>query len=234
MTTCLAFSERLSDYVDRALPPTEQRAVDAHLAECAVCRGAVQDLERLRSAARSLGPIAPPAIVWTNITAQMPSARRSARAQWLGLAAALVLVTVGAYDFSRSTTPAVDTPPTAADAGNAAGEVTVKTIEDELAAAAKHYETAITQLETIAKRDTSSLPPETAAKLQTTLTQIDKYIAESRAALNAEPQSEPARESLFGALRRKVTVLQDTVALMGAMSRGDQEEAAKIVGGKKS
>ncbi|MEI6245335.1 MAG: hypothetical protein WCQ64_09835, partial [Acidobacteriota bacterium] len=68
--------------------------------------------------------------------------------------------------------------------------------------------------------------------LQTSLVQIDKYIAESRAALANEPQSEPARDSLFDALRRKVSVLQDTVALMGAMQRGDQAAAAKIVGGK--
>jgi CHASE3 domain sensor protein len=84
----------------------------------------------------------------------------------------------------------------------------------------------------VAKQNSTTLPADTAAKLQVSLTQIDKYIAESRAALASQPQSEPARDSLFEALRRKVSVLQDTVALMGAMQRGDQQTAAKIMGGK--
>ena len=48
--------------------------------------------------------------------------------------------------------------------------------------------------------------------LQKNLQVIDQAIAESRAALRSEPQSAPARDSLFDALRRKVTLLQDTIA----------------------
>jgi hypothetical protein len=197
----------------------------------------VRDLARIRTAARGLGPIAPPAAVWARLEAARPSPRRQARTQWLGLAAVLVLVSVGAWALARIGAP--DTGSHAgeqatATAGNAAGGASVETIEQELAAAAKHYETAITQLEAIANKDAGTLPPETAAKLQVSLVEVDKYIAESRAALAREPQSEPARDGLFEALRRKVSMLQDTVALMGAMQRGDQESAARIVGGKKS
>ena len=222
----------LSDYVDDGLAPDLRATVTAHLATCVPCRETVRDFERVRDAARALGPIAPPADVWQRLSPSLPGARRQARAQWMGLAAALVLVTAGAYFFARSTRPVPPARTSATVAGNAADTATVETVEQELAAAAKHYETAIQQLESVAKQNTSTLPPDSAARLQVSLTQIDKYIAESRAALVEEPQSEPARNSLFDALRRKVSMLQDTVALMGAMQRGDQAAAAKIIGGK--
>lgn len=232
MTTCSSIQPHLSEYADNDLTPDLRVAVAAHLDTCAACRETVRDFTRMRDAARALGGLTPPASVWPGIAASLPAARRHARAQWMGLAAALVLVTAGAYFFARATAPAAPARTNANVAGNAVDAATVETVEQELAAAAAHYEAAITQLEAVARRDTSSLPPETAAKLQTSLTQIDKYIAESRAALVSEPQSEPARDSLFAALRRKVSMLQDTVALMGAMQRGDQQAAAKIKGGK--
>jgi len=65
---------------------------------------------------------------------------------------------------------------------------------------------------------------------------IDVAIAESRTALSKNPGSEPARASLFEALRRKVGVLQATVTLMNEMRKGNQAgaAAAAAVFGKKS
>ena len=234
MTTCTSTQPHLSDYADGALASDTRNDVAVHLAGCVDCRAVVRDLERIRDAARSLGPMTPPPHVWEQLSARLPNARRQARAQWLGLAAALVLITAGAYVVARFFAPPASPAAAAATAtpGNAPGPATVETVEQELAAAAKHYETAITQLEAVAQQDSSTLPPDTVARLQVSLTQIDKYIAESRAALVNEPQNEPARNSLFDALRRKVSMLQDTVALMGAMQRGDQAAAARIIGGK--
>jgi CHASE3 domain sensor protein len=71
--------------------------------------------------------------------------------------------------------------------------------------------------------------------LQKNLQVIDEAIAESRAALRAEPQSAPARDSLFDALKRKVALLQDTIALMNEMRKGNAAGAAQIIqGGSKS
>ena len=67
--------------------------------------------------------------------------------------------------------------------------------------------------------------------LQKNLQVIDLAIAESRAALRNEPQSVPARDSLFDALKRKVVLLQDTIALMNQMRKGDAAGAAQIVDG---
>jgi hypothetical protein len=63
---------------------------------------------------------------------------------------------------------------------------------------------------------------------------IDQAIAESRSALQSEPQSAPARDSLFEALRQKVNLLQDTIALMNEMRKGNSAGAAQIVDGSKS
>jgi hypothetical protein len=67
--------------------------------------------------------------------------------------------------------------------------------------------------------------------LQKNLQVIDQSIAESRAALRQEPQRAPARDSLFEALRRKVMLLQDTIALMNEMRKGDSRGAAQVVEG---
>lgn len=233
MTNCQQSSESLSDFVDGLLEPAEHAALTAHLAACESCRGLVEDLTRLKDTARSLGPIVPPAHIWQNIQASMPSAKRQARTQWMGLAAALVLVTAGAYFFTRMTSPVATTDIAHADTSNVKPKATVETVEQELAKAAAHYETAIATLEAVVKQDNNSLPADAAAKLQVSLKQTDKYIAESRAALVTEPQSDPARDSLFAALRKKVEILQQTVALMGAMQRGDRETTAKMMDGKK-
>lgn len=237
MTDCSFPSETLSDYVDDVLTSAARSHAAAHLAECDDCRGLVEDLVRLKDTARALGPITPPAHIWKNIQASLPSSvpqARQARMQWIGLAAALVLVTAGAYFFTRLTAPSVIVDSEHAGASNASGPATVETVEQELAKAAQHYETAIAQLEAVARQDNNALPADAAAKLQVSLSQVDKFIAESRAALVNEPQNEPARDSLFTALRRKVEILQQTVALMGAMQRGDREATARVMDGKKS
>ena len=46
-----------------------------------------------------------------------------------------------------------------------------------------------------------------------------------------EPENDVAQESLFGALRSKIALLQDTIALINEMRKGNQEGAARIVSG---
>jgi hypothetical protein len=58
---------------------------------------------------------------------------------------------------------------------------------------------------------------------------IDQAISESRAALKSEPDSAPAQESLFTALRRKVSLLQEMLALINEMRKGNQDGAARIL-----
>jgi hypothetical protein len=242
MNPCHDIESRLSELVDGTLPPGELREVEAHLESCASCRGVRRDLERVRRAARLLGPVPPPDHVWLEVAGQVrpaapprvprtsPAASQAAIRQWIGIAAMLVLVTAGAYFVMR--------PPGApnAPAGNAAGADAVQAAKTEMERAAEDYEEAIRKLEALAKEGSNALDPGLAATLQRNIQTIDGAIAESRSAVDQAPQSVPARESLFEALKTKVGVLQATLNLMNEMRKGDQAAAAEAAAafGKKS
>ena len=61
----------------------------------------------------------------------------------------------------------------------------------------------------------------TAATLDKNLGIIDQAIAETRAAVKSEPASVTARGALFEALKQKVPLLQDTIALINEMRKGN-------------
>jgi anti-sigma factor RsiW len=246
MTICQDVEPQLSQLVDGHLPDAAAQAtVRAHLEQCASCRGVLQDLEKLRRTSRALGPVTPPDHLWLEVAGQLrlgdelkpaePPHRampvpRGPLVQWIGLAAALLVATIGAYYFYR---------PPAAPAtvqSNAAAPGTVEAVAEELNLATSHYEKAIAQLEALTKSDGGTLDPALAKTLQQNIHTIDQAITESRTALTQDPGSEPARESLFEALRRKMVVLQATVNLMNEMRKGNQAGAAEAIAafGKKS
>ncbi len=119
---------------------------------------------------------------------------------------------------------------TAAPANASPGDL-VQSIESELALAASHYERAIANLEQVAAASDSPLDPEVTATLRKNLELIDRAIDDSRAALTAEPDSRIAQESLFDAFRKKVALLQDTIALMNELRKGNADGAARVVEG---
>ena len=246
--TCRDVETRLSQYIDGELEPGERADVSAHLESCAACRALASDFARVRDLGRALGPIAPPEHIWLEVAGQMrltdrqapaePAARRSSRTamwQWLGLAAALVLTTLVTYAVTHMPSSKPAGPPrgdpAAAGASASSGTASVETVAQELSLALEHYDKAIADLEVLAKNNDGAIDPTTAATLQRNLGVIDQAIAESRAALSNDPQSQPAFESLVEALRRKVAVLETTVALMNEMRRGNQEGAARVVAG---
>ena len=53
----------------------------------------------------------------------------------------------------------------------------------------------------------------------------------NRAALDAQPASADAQESLFDAMRSKVALLQQTVELINEMRKGNQAEAGRLIRG---
>jgi hypothetical protein len=160
---------------------------------------------------------------------------------WLAAAAALLIAIVGgAFVIQRMTRPPAPqgdsaretaASPASTGSGNSGAAGLVESVEADLRAAEQHYERAIAGLEKIASADERTLDPQVAATLKKNLEIIDGAIAESRAALRSEPQSAPARESLFEALRRKMSLLQDTIALMNEMRKGNQAGAAQILEG---
>jgi hypothetical protein len=129
---------------------------------------------------------------------------------------------------SHAPTNSASEPAAGADAAASA-----QVVEAELRAAESHYDRAIKGLEQIASSEQAALDPKTAATLQKNLAVIDQAISESRAAVRAQPTSEPAVNSLMENFKTKLALLQDTVALINEMRKGNEAGTAKIVSGLK-
>ena len=232
----------IHDYVDDTLSAFDRAEVERHLAECEACRTLVDDLREIRRAARSLELREPPARAWTRIerAIQLEANDRAARPRprvsrtvWAALAAAAVLVLATFVGLSYLSRAGRNGAPIERAGAAASGEATAQSIEAELRAAETHYENAIKGLEQITNAGRGTLDPQTAATIQKNLSVVDQAISESRAALRSEPASEPAQQSLIVSFKTKMALLQDTVALINEMRKGNEAGAARIVSGLK-
>ena len=241
---CGRFAALIHDRVDGALDAGAQPELDAHLASCPACQGLLSDLDAIRRTAADIPDLAPRPEVWTRLSARL-TAEAAARPRpfWTGarvalaMAATLVVAVTSSVWLLRAPTPAA---PTEAPAGSPAGVATgviqsegdlVQDVDEHLRIADEHYVKAITGLEQVVKSGEGALDPALAATLQKNLGVIDQAITESREAIKTQPNSQLAQTSLFEALRQKVSLLEDTVALINVMRKGDQAGAAKILGG---
>jgi len=227
MTPIHPDSITLNDYVDDALPEKERAAVDSHVASCASCREMVSGLRSVVVAVAALEPVEPPRAAWARIEREIgrqSGGRLATRWRWLAAAAALVLATFGglklASVWQKPAAPIIAIAP----ASNA------EAVQAELLQALQHYQNAVAGIERIASDGKGSLDPETAATLEKNLAVVDQAISESRAALKAQPDSEPAQQSLLESFKSKIALLQDTVALIDEMRKGNE---ARIVPGLK-
>ena len=232
---CERYVTAIQELTDGTLGAIRRAELELHLDQCDECRRLADDLARIRREFARLERPAPPDRVWLQVAGRLRQEGRvtappaSAASGWryapLALAASLLLI-VGASLFVLYPRSQQDVPQAT---GNSAARDAVEGVEAEFRLAEQHYQNAIAKLEEAAKSENDTIDAQTAAMLQKNLQVIDQAIAESRAALRSEPQSAPARDSLFDALRRKVVVLQDTIALMNQMRKGDAAGAAQII-----
>jgi anti-sigma factor RsiW len=247
--------DQLNAFADGTIDATDRAAVETHLASCAACRQTIDDLREILQATASLELREPPVRAWSRIERAIaldrgvtratqnaqdspdPLAQRTLRVLrsagmtgWLAAAAALVLATVVGVRYL----PSRGAPPSAQpSAPQSSGAPDSARVEAELREAESHYENAIKGLEQIAKTEQAALDPNTAATLQKNLAVIDQAISESRAAVRSQPTSEPAQQSLIENFKTKIGLLQDTVALINEMRKGNEAGAARIVSGLK-
>ena len=235
MSSCQDYEIALGDYVDGTLDERARIEIETHLAACERCRGVVADFGVIRQAALSLEPELPPAYVWTKLSAAFENEQRSAFHGWTfswqqSLAASLVTITlVASLAWIGKGLAPVNSSSARLASATATQEPTSVKAEFDLAEA--QYTSAIEGLESITKREQAALDMETADVLKANLTVIDGAITESRAALQTEPDNPAAQDSLFDALRSKLELLQDVVALINEMRKGNPEGAARIVSG---
>jgi putative zinc finger protein len=157
-----------------------------------------------------------------------PAMFASSSLAWLAAAAALILAVFVGVRYTPSPGRTDGTAARSADSSSDAPLDSAQ-VEAELREAEAHYENAIKGLEQIANAERSELDPNTAATLQKNLAVIDQAIGESRAAVRSQPASEPAQQSLIENFKTKIGLLQDTVALINEMRKGNEAGAARIV-----
>ncbi|HZP48226.1 MAG TPA: zf-HC2 domain-containing protein [Vicinamibacterales bacterium] len=239
----------LNDYVEGTLGAAERADVERHLAACDACRALVDDLQAVRSAAAGLEPRDAPARAWSRLERAIrfeqesraahggtrePGARASSalRTSWTWLAAAAAILVAVFVGVKYRPAPAPEAARTEATAGAPATDASDQaSVEAELRAAEEHYDKAIRGLEQITNSEKGALDTQTAATLQKNLSVIDQAISESRAAVRAQPASQPAQDSLIESFKAKLALLQDTVALINEMRKGNEAGAARIGSG---
>jgi anti-sigma factor RsiW len=236
---CDRYLNAIHELVDGTLGPIRRAELELHLEVCDGCRALAQDLQAIAGTARSLDALTPPDRVWQELAGRLraegrvsgaPSvAGRRRSVAILALAAALVLL-VGSSLFvlRRETRPGaapaapIAAAPAAPADGNAPTGTAVQSVAAELALTERHFQNVVEQA--------SATDPATAAVLQKNLLVMNNAIAESRKALEANPQSTSTQ--LYEMLKQKIRFLQDTIALMNDMRQGDAAGAAQIVEGK--
>jgi hypothetical protein len=233
---CLDYENQLGDYVDGTLDSVACESLEAHLGTCDRCRALVADFQTIRFASLAMEPAVPPVSAWTKIAARIEEESRpwwrfggtsGSSTVWQPIAALgmALLLTASLTWLGSSLAPAAEL------ARQAAAAPATPLADLALDTAEKDYATAIAGLEQITQAEREALDPGTAEVLRVNLTSIDTAIGESRAALVTEPDNDLAIESLFEALKRKLSLLQDAVALINEMRKGNREGAARIVSG---
>jgi len=238
---CTRSAGDIQALIDGTLGPIRVAELEQHLGQCDACRALFDDLQRIRNLADTLDEPQPPDHVWLQIAGRLrqegrvrdqPAPVATGRQYvWLGIAAALV-VAVGASllllmpQFTGSTDPA-----SIAQQGNAAGADAVQSGVEDLRKAERLLQSGVAKLKEGLGSDEQAFPAGVTATLDRNLQILDRAISESSDALQTEPQNVAARNSLFEALQRKISLLQDTITLMNEMRKGNAAGVAQVVEG---
>jgi len=232
--SCREYDAQIGDYVDGVMDEAQRASFDSHLSTCASCRAAVADFSVILAASLSLEPQVPPPHVWRKLSAAIEAEPKPflgvGGTQWWRAFAPVAAMAVLVASLSWTAAQLTSVPGERIATRTPVTQSEPVSILAEYQLAERDLSNTIEGLERIAT-DRTALDMETADVLKANLTVLDGAIGESRDALKKEPENDVAQESLFEALRNKVALLQDTIALINEMRKGNQEGAARIVSG---
>lgn len=197
--------DRLSEYLDELLGPDEQREVAEHLVACPACAEVAEGLAAVRNQARALGPLAPPADLWTRIHHRLDEA---------DVVPLTVAGTAGPRPLWRRTVRL--TVPQVAAAGLAlmlaagGGAWTLRPL------AGPHLDASAAPagVSALPEGVRDRLDPNTVRILEKNLGVVERAVAEARSALEVEPGNAFLKEYLRAALERREQYLADTRSLL--------------------
>ncbi len=215
------WTDRLSEYVDGELANGERIALEAHLATCAACRGAVAELRQVVARAKSLEARPPKTDLWSGIHARLtpgrgPGVSRDTNArswrvsfnvpQLIAASIALVLLSGGGAWLALKPRQTVAVTPKPGSTFEAINVSTGRT------------DAAIADLQDVFERNKSKLDTSTVRVVQQAFTTIDRAIAEARTALQADPSNAYLNLHLADTMRRKLELLRRVNAIATAQS----------------
>ena len=219
MISCDDAQALIPDLLDGTLSDSQRALYDAHAADCAECRLLGRDLAGIRDSAAELPTFAPSRDLWSGIEArietpvvQMNAKGRGASGRWTTrqfavAAAVLIVVTAGTW-MVATRTPAVTALPIAAQP---AVRTDLVSVADQQGIAT--YEGEIAKLHDILTTRRGELDSATVTVIEKNLTLIDKAIAESKAALAADPHSAFLAGRLNRAYDTKLDLLRSAATL---------------------
>lgn len=239
---CEELESLLPAYLEGELDAAERRAVERHAAICSQCAALLRDVTTIVRDARELPTLAPSRDLWPDIEARIQpdvvplSAAREEKeartrrlsprwttARLAAAAAALVVSTAGITYVATTYADSAHTTVAATDsAGN--GSPDNQTIGSSTAlgggvrnasamSSEQLYDQEIAHLQAIVRERRSLLDTSTVAVIQRNLAIIDSAIAQSRAALAADPNSRFLNEQLNSVLGQKVELLRTAAFL---------------------
>lgn len=192
---------------------------ELHRAECAACRTLWTELESISAEAARLPLLTPSRDLWrgieSRISASSPRAGRrfySTQTFRLAIAASLLVMVSSAITWRVATSPAT-TSAVAALPADAANPVENALHLASFNASVSQMDREIAALQVIMAERRAELEPQTVAVLEASLRLIDQAIAESRAALEADPASQFLTTQFTRAYTSKLTLLRDAATL---------------------
>lgn len=219
MTMHDQISDRLSEYLDDDLTPSERADVDAHLAACAECRAVLADLRAIVATAGRLPGSTPARELWEGVEARLerrpavvpfePPSRRRFSFTVPQLAAAgivLMLFSGGMVFMLQQQAPPIDATVTTYAPAPDGGLLPISLADP-------HYDDAVADLERTLDQGRARLDPETVRVLELNLASIDAAIEQCRRALEADPANGFLNSHLVSTRQRKLALLRRATAL---------------------
>jgi anti-sigma factor RsiW len=236
--TCTRSRSDIQELIDGTLGAIRSSELRLHLDTCAECRALYEDLQRIRDVAGTMPAMQPPDHIWMQIAGRLrqqgrvhdqpaPESTKHAQHVWLAIAATLVLA-VGSAIFMLIPRGQDTAPPQTVES-NAAGSDSVQSGVEDLRKAEQLLQSGVAKLKEGLGAEQQGLPPAVADTLDRNLRILDQAISENSTALQQDPQNVAARSGLFDLLQRKISLLQDTIALMNEMRKGNAAGVAQVV-----
>lgn len=224
MNTHDELSPLLSDYLDGELTDDEQRQVAAHLAECALCRDELAELEAVVRTASSMPQLEPATDLWQGISARLEpvTTRPATGGSWRFTfslpqlaAASVALALLSGWAATRflaresnvAPVSASVTPNNAADPSVSDNSVVPARFEDA------EYDAAVVDLKEALEKGRGTLDPATVAVIEENLKTINQAVEEARKALAADPANGYLSGYLVNTQRRQLDLLRHAAAL---------------------